>query len=76
MKRRFFDAPAEQRCRWDVTLRDGSTAQCGRAHVDGVLCTQHAKMRAAWHCDYCGGNDAHPPEHCTDCARPTTGGAA
>ena len=29
------------------TLRDGSKAQCGRRHVDGEHCAQHAKMAQA-----------------------------
>lgn len=71
MARRFIDASAEERCEWTVTLRDGSTAQCGRRHTDGQLCTQHAKMAARWSCAYCGGNDELPPDHCADCTRPT-----
>lgn len=71
MKRKFFDAPADQRCEWTITLRDGSKAQCGRKKTTGQLCTQHAKMEAAWHCDYCGtGNDELPPDHTVDCDRP------
>lgn len=66
---RFIDADAEARCRWTIKLSDGSEAQCGRRHVDGDLCTQHAKMAAAWHCAYCGGNDEFPPDHCVDCTR-------
>jgi len=73
-KRVFVDAPQEFRCHWEVTLADGSAAQCGRwiaqGHGHGPLCLQHAKLRARWHCDYCGGNDLHPPGHCMDCSRP------
>jgi hypothetical protein len=71
-QRRFIDATAEERCEWTVTLQDGSKAQCGRRHTDGQLCTQHSKMRAAWACVYCGGNDENPPDHCADCSRPAT----
>lgn len=71
MARRFIDATAEERCEWTVTLRDGSTAQCGRRHTDGQLCTQHAKIAARWSCAYCGGNDELPPDHCADCMRQT-----
>jgi hypothetical protein len=74
-RRRFIDATAEERCEWTVTLRDGSKAQCGRKHVNGQLCTQHAKMAARWICEYCGGNDELPPDHTMDCTRPQ-GGAA
>lgn len=72
MTRRFIDAPSELRCSWTVTLRDGSEAQCGRYRRlgDPQLCTQHAKMHAAWSCEYCGGNDELPPDHCMDCERP------
>ena len=69
-KRRFVDATADQRCIWTVTLRDGSSAQCGRRKVEGDLCTQHARMAARWSCDYCGGNDELPPDHTADCSRP------
>lgn len=67
MKRRFIDAPSDERCAWEVTLADGSKAQCGRRHTDGQLCTQHARMKAAWSCEFCGGNDELPPDHCMDC---------
>lgn len=70
-KRRFVDALNDERCQWTVKMPDGSDAQCGRRHTDGQLCTQHAKMRSAWSCNYCGGNDSSPPEHCMDCSRPT-----
>lgn len=70
MSRRFIDATADERCEWTIKLRDGSEAQCGRKHTDGQLCTQHAKMRARWSCEYCGGNDENPPDHCMDCALP------
>ena len=73
MSRRFIDAPYELRCGWTITLRDGSKAQCGRHHTNGRLCTQHEKMRAAWGCAYCGGNDETPPDHCMDCTRPAAG---
>jgi len=69
-RRTFIDATAEDRCEWTITLRDGSEAQCGRRHVDGQLCRQHLKIRDAWSCAYCGGNDENPPDHCADCARP------
>lgn len=73
MKRRFIDAPAEQRCAWTVKLRDGSQAQCGRRKVVGDLCTQHAKMAERWKCEHCGGNDELPPDHTMDCSRPRAG---
>lgn len=42
--RRFIDAPQGLRCKADITLRDGSQAQCGRyAKVDG-LCRQHKRL--------------------------------
>lgn len=69
-KRRFVDAPTDLRCQWDITLPDGSKAQCGRRHTNGNLCTQHAKMHARPFCEYCGGNDELPPDHCADCTRP------
>jgi hypothetical protein len=46
-KRTFVDATAEARCQWNRTLRDGSPAQCGRRHIDGEFCAQHAKMAEA-----------------------------
>lgn len=43
--RRFIDAPIEERCGWNIRLRDGSGAQCGRRRlVGGRFCAQHAKM--------------------------------
>lgn len=72
--RRFVDASSEERCQWTIRLRGGGKddfARCGRHHVDGQLCTQHAKMAAAWSCEYCGGNDELPPDHTMDCTRPT-----
>lgn len=71
MKRRFIDAPHQIRCMWNVTLRDGSLAQCGRAKTSEHFCTQHAKMAASFSCAYCGGNDEAQPGHCEDCTRPT-----
>jgi hypothetical protein len=43
---RFIDAPAEVRCTATITLRDKSTAQCGRRamHTGEMLCTQHYKL--------------------------------
>lgn len=73
MTRRSFTAPSiEYRCEWDITLRsDKSGAQCMRRKVAGEhLCRQHLKMLAAWSCEYCGGNDELPPDHCMDCTRP------
>lgn len=43
-KRRFIDAPQDERCKYDITLRDGSGAQCGRRKVDGDYCRQHAAI--------------------------------
>lgn len=42
-RRQFLDAPSAVRCRADVTLRDGSKAQCGRREMfkGGKLCWQH-----------------------------------
>ena len=44
MPRQFIDAPQGSRCTATVSLRDGTTAQCGRHAKVGTLCTQHAKM--------------------------------
>lgn len=44
MKRRFRDAPDDQRCTATVVLEDNSKAQCGRYRKVGCLCTQHAKI--------------------------------
>lgn len=35
-KRRWTDAPPAERCAATVTLRDGTTAQCGRRKVEGA----------------------------------------
>jgi hypothetical protein len=42
-KRRFVDAHPEKRCKATITLRDKTTAQCGRVGIPwrGGLCTQH-----------------------------------
>ena len=45
MKRIFKDAPYEARCEANITLRDGSQAQCGRYRKVGCLCKQHAKIK-------------------------------
>lgn len=50
IKRRFIDAPTEQRCTATTTLRDGSKAQCGRYRKLGCLCRQHAKIAAKEGC--------------------------
>ena len=76
MSRRFM-APADQeRCIADrKPLSDGSAARCMRRAtvqtIFGNLCAQHARMTKEFHCEYCGGNDELPPDHCTDCERPT-----
>lgn len=74
MKRRFVDALNGDRCAWTITLKDGSDAQCGRRHTDGLLCSQHKKMADQWVCDFCGGNDELPQDHCVDCSRPENKG--
>lgn len=43
-RRRFIDALQNERCQWTIKCRDGSEAQCGRRHIDGALCRQHAKL--------------------------------
>ena len=43
-RRRFIDAPDDQRCKSTITLRDGSKAQCGRYGKVSDLCRQHHKM--------------------------------
>jgi hypothetical protein len=41
----FVDARLEERCQATITLRDKSTAQCGRrAKTTDGFCTQHARM--------------------------------
>jgi len=51
--RAFTAALAEKRCRQDITLRDGSAAQCMRKEAwDGLgLCWQHQKKVRANGCD-------------------------
>ncbi len=70
MKRRFVDAPSDERCRWTCILKDRSEAQCGRRKTIGNLCTQHSKIDSRWSCDYCGGNDEFPRQHTMDCTSP------
>jgi hypothetical protein len=41
---RFRDAPQIARCTYDIRLRDGSGAQCGRYAKLGSFCTQHARI--------------------------------
>lgn len=43
--RRFRDALQGKRCSAVVTLKDGSTADCGRGSVVDGLCTQHKKIK-------------------------------
>lgn len=47
MARKFIDAPDEQRCVATTTMRDGSTARCGRYKKVGDLCKQHATQATA-----------------------------
>lgn len=44
---RFIDASGDRRCLATVTLRDKSTAQCGRSIKVNGLCWQHEKQRKA-----------------------------
>lgn len=76
MKRRFVDTPSDERCRWTITLRDGSEAQCVRRKAIGDLCAQHSKIDVRWSCAYCGGNDEYPRAHTMDCSRPQAGDTA
>ncbi len=46
-KRVFVDAPDHLRCRATVTLKDGSTAQCGRQSKDKGFCHQHSTSAKA-----------------------------
>lgn len=43
--RRFIDAPTDVRCQANITLKDGSLAQCGRREcMDGLgFCWQHQR---------------------------------
>jgi hypothetical protein len=43
---RFIDAPQAVRCTYDITLRDGSKARCGRRATNAAwgLCAQHYKL--------------------------------
>lgn len=45
-RRRFVDAPQDERCAATISLRDGSLAQCGRRKKVGGLCRQHATLVA------------------------------
>jgi hypothetical protein len=50
MKRPFVDAPQVERCRRNITLRDGSSAQCGRRaspskQAADQFCWQHQLAR-------------------------------
>jgi len=70
--------PDDQRCKADRRpLSDGSRARCMRRATAGALCAQHAKIAvtAAFHCEYCGGNDELPPDHRMDCTRPSAEGS-
>lgn len=65
MKRRFRDAPQQQRCTATITLRDKSEAQCGRyAKVKG-LCRQHAiKSGVLVFCGHCDNYEQHSTQNC------------
>ena len=42
--RQFRDAPLNERCQATITLKDGSTAQCGRRRQSGKdYCWQHSQ---------------------------------
>jgi hypothetical protein len=59
--RRFIDAPQECRCKATITLRDHSTADCGRRRIPGSnYCKQHT---GAGHCKHGVIN----PHRCRDC---------
>jgi hypothetical protein len=45
-RRRFVDALGARRCQATIHLKDKSLAQCGRARVNGLYCTQHKKVMA------------------------------
>lgn len=46
-KRRFIDAPTDQRCTANARVgRKGELAQCGRYRKVGTFCLQHAKIAA------------------------------
>jgi hypothetical protein len=67
----YMAPPDEGRCAADrKPLSDGSLARCMRRATVGNLRAQHARMTAAFRCEYCGGNDELPPDHCLDCGRP------
>ena len=42
--RKFIDAPQGERCKAVVTLKDGTTADCGRHGIRDGLCEQHARI--------------------------------
>jgi hypothetical protein len=46
MSRQFIDASQDVRCVAIITLRDKTTADCGRCATDlpRKLCTQHARI--------------------------------
>lgn len=46
MKKRYTDPPERERCTAQITLRDGSTARCGRkkAKRDESYCWQHRNI--------------------------------
>lgn len=44
--RRFVDAKQKIRCKAVITLRDGTSADCGRKAVLRGLCLQHYKIKA------------------------------
>jgi len=43
-KRRFIDAPIDERCEASIVLKDGSGAQCGRRKREESFCFQHSKL--------------------------------
>lgn len=55
--RAFTAAPNALRCKQDITLRDGSGAQCMRAARRDGLCIQHYRIAQASKCD-CQAPDA------------------
>lgn len=67
--RRFIDAPNDMRCMQDITMKDGSGAQCGRYRKLGQFCTQHATMRAKENHECVYDNGDGVCHECADLAR-------
>ena len=60
--------PAAQQCKWP-TCQSEENQQALAEQIKQELVTGTAQQEPVF-CEYCGGNDEDPQDHCMDCTRP------